>query len=74
MRYVKAFVIAAPVVALLAHYTTSEPMPWWPDTFVFGAFMGAFAAFLVMRLTFAWKAMGHLGGAGRALLRRPPRS
>jgi len=74
VRYLNAFVVAGLVMGLLAHYATSEPMPWWPDTVVFGGFMGALAAFLVMRLTFARKAAGHLGGAGRALFRKPPRS
>jgi len=81
VRYLKAFVIAAPITGLLAHYMTSEPMPWWPDTFVFGGFMGALAAFVVMRFVFARKAVGHLGGAGRAvggagraLFKKPPRS
>jgi hypothetical protein len=56
------------LLALLAHFTTSEPMPWWPDTVIFGAFMGALSAFLLMRFVFARRAIGHLRGAGRALV------
>ena len=72
MRYVKAFIVAAPVMALLAHFLTEEHMPWWPDTFVFGGFMGALAAFVVMRITHARRAVGHLRGAGRAVIRKRP--
>jgi hypothetical protein len=67
MHYVKAFIIAGPIMALLAHFMTSEPMPWWPDTLIFGGFMGAFAAFLLMRFVFARRAVGHLRGAGRVI-------
>jgi hypothetical protein len=70
MRYLKTFIIAAPVMALLGHFMASEPMPWWPDTVIFGAFMGALAAFALMRVVFARRAMGHLRGAGRALRRK----
>ncbi len=72
MRYLKAFVVAAPTIAVLAHFLTEEPMPWWPDTVVFGGFMGALAAFLVMRLTHARRAVGHLRGAGRAAIGKRP--
>jgi hypothetical protein len=37
-------------MALLAHYLTVEPMPWWPDTFVFGGFIGALGAFVALRV------------------------
>jgi hypothetical protein len=70
VRYIKTFIIAAPLLALLAHFTTSESMPWWPDTVIFGAFMGALAAFVLMRFVFARRAIGHLRGAGRALQRK----
>ena len=67
MRYFKAFIITGPVMALLAHFMTSESMPWWPDTAIFGAFMGALAAFVLMRFVFARRALGHLLGAGRVI-------
>jgi hypothetical protein len=69
MRYLKAFAIGGPLLGLLGHFMASEPMPWWPDTVVFGALMGAPTAFLLMRLAFARRAVGHLLGAGRALRR-----
>ena len=66
LRYLKAFVVSAPTMALLAHFLTEEPMPWWPDTVMFGGFMGAMAAVAVMRFTHARRAVGHLRRAGRA--------
>jgi hypothetical protein len=59
-------------MALLAHFVTEEPMPWWPDTFVFAGFMGALAAFVVMRVTHARRAAGYLRGAGRAVTGKRP--
>jgi hypothetical protein len=50
----------------------SEPMPWWPDTVIFGSFMGALAAFALKQFVFAGRAIRHLRGAGRALLRKNP--
>lgn len=50
MTYLRAFVIGAIGMGLLAHFVTTEPMPWWPDTAIFGAFMGAVAAFVMVRL------------------------
>jgi hypothetical protein len=60
-------------MAVVAHYMTSEPMPWRPDTVIFGGFTGALAAFVVMRFVFARRAVGHLRGAGRALTGKDPR-
>jgi len=73
MRYIKAFIIAAPIMALLAHWLAEKPMPLWPDTVVFGGFMGALAAFAVLRLTFVARALRPVLGAGRALLGRARR-
>jgi hypothetical protein len=55
-------------MALLAHYLTVEPMPWWPDTFVFGGFMGALAAFVVMRVRHFRHAAAPLRGVWRGLM------
>ncbi|HYT73821.1 MAG TPA: hypothetical protein VEL79_03640 [Vicinamibacterales bacterium] len=66
MRYVKTFLVTAPVLGLLGHFLAETPMPWWPDTAIFGAFMGALSAFVVMRFTFARTAVRHIRGAGRA--------
>ena len=68
LRYIKTFLITGPIMAVAAHYMTSEPMPWWPDTLIFGGFMGAMAAFVLMRFVFARRAVGHLAGAGRAFV------
>lgn len=57
---------ARATMALLAHFLTEEPIPCWPDTVMFGGFIDALAAFGVMRLTHARRAVGHLRGAGRA--------
>jgi hypothetical protein len=67
LRYLKTFVIVAPVTGLLAHYFAEDGMRWWPDTFIFGGFVGAMAAFVVMRVTHARRALGHLHGAGKAV-------
>ena len=72
MPYLKAFIVAAPTMALLAHFLTEERMPWWPDTVMFGGFMGALAAFGVMRLTHARRAVGHLHSVGRAATGKRP--
>ena len=69
MRYVKTFLVSAPLFALFYHWVTIEPLPWWPDTVVMGVFMGALAAFVLMRLTFAHKAGRHLRNAGVGLWR-----
>jgi hypothetical protein len=39
---------------------------------MFGGFMGALAAFVVMRFTHARRAVGHLRGAGRAATGKRP--
>jgi hypothetical protein len=67
MRYLKTFLVTAPILGLLAHFFAEKPMPWWPDTAIFGGFMGAFSAFIVMRFTHSRRASGHFRGAGRAL-------
>jgi hypothetical protein len=28
VRYLKTFLITAPIIAVVAHYMTNEPMPW----------------------------------------------
>jgi hypothetical protein len=66
MLYVKTFLISSPILGVFYHFVTTEPMPWWPDTVVMGAFMGALATFLTMRLAFARRAIRHLGNAARA--------
>jgi hypothetical protein len=72
LRYIKAFIFTAPAAGILAHYFAQDPMPWWPDTFIFGGFIGAMAAFIVMRVWHARKAAKHLRGAGRALTGKGP--
>ena len=39
--YLKVFLMAGAAMGLLFHTVTKEPMPWWPDTAMIGAFMGA---------------------------------
>ena len=76
MRYLKTFVISAPIFAVFYHWVTLEPLPWWPDTAIMGSFMGALAAFVVMRLGFAQRAIRHLWNAlatlGKLAFRRSP--
>jgi hypothetical protein len=67
LRYVKAFIITGLTVALLAHYVTVERMPWWPDTIVFGGFMGALGAFIIFRLQHFHHASAPIRGLWRAL-------
>jgi hypothetical protein len=66
VRYLKAFAVAAPLGILVAHYVPDTPMPWYPDAVIFGGFMGAMTAFIVMRLTHAGRVIWHLHGAGKA--------
>ena len=66
MRYLATVLVTAPLLGLIGHFMTAEPMPWWPDTAIFGAFMGALAAFVAMRISHFRKAGRHLRGAGRA--------
>ena len=39
--YLKVFLISGTAMGLLYHAVTKEPMAWWPDTAMIGAFMGA---------------------------------
>jgi len=39
--YLKVFLISGAAMGLLFHAVTKEAMPWWPDTAMIGAFMGA---------------------------------
>jgi hypothetical protein len=39
--YAKVFLISGTAIGLLYHAVTKESMPWWPDTAMIGAFMGA---------------------------------
>ncbi len=68
LSYIKAFIFTAVTTGILAHYFAQEPMRWWPDAFIFGGFMGAMAAFVVMRVKHTRKAAQHLKGAGRAII------
>ena len=62
MTYLKTFIITAPVFVVVAHLVPDEPMPWWPDALIFGAFMGALSAFALMRFR-------HFRSAARATRR-----
>ena len=70
MRYLKTFLVTAPIFGLLGHFLAETPMPWWPDTAIFGVLMGALAAFVVMRFTFSQKAGRHFRGASQVLWSR----
>ncbi len=53
MRYVKAFVVAAPVSAVFYHYVTQnnpQPITWWPDSATMGTFIGIIATAVQARL------------------------
>jgi hypothetical protein len=44
-------------------------LPWWPDTFVVGVFMGLLAAFILMRLTFLTRDVMHFRRAAGLAMR-----
>jgi hypothetical protein len=72
MRYLKSAAICGPILGVLYHFATAfgpHPLPWWPDTFIVSAWMGVLAAFIVMRLTFAGRALRHLGNATWTIVR-----
>jgi hypothetical protein len=71
MRYVKTFVVSAPCFAVFYHYITADgphPVRWWPDSVIMGLFMGILATLVLLRLTFAHRALRALWNAGRALV------
>lgn len=47
--YLNVFVLAGIVSGAIVHFITREPMPWWPDTAIMGAFFGAIAALGAIR-------------------------
>ena len=69
MRYLKTFVIAAPILGLVYHWAAVDPMAWWPDTVIMGVAMGAVAAFVLMRFRHARQSARHLRGAAASLWR-----
>ena len=73
MIYLKTFAISAPLFALFYHWIAIEPMPWWPDTAIMGAFMGALATFAVIRFRPAaifWRGVARKSLATFQRLRR----
>jgi hypothetical protein len=53
MRYVKVFVISAPLLAIFYHTITinnEHPIHWWPDAVIMGFFMGILATLVSARL------------------------
>ena len=58
--YLLAFLIAAPIVGVLVHLITKEPMPWWPDTAIVGAMGGVFAMLLVLQRRLDRRGARHL--------------
>lgn len=76
MTYLKTFMITAPLFAVVGHVVPDEPMRWWPDALIFGAFMGALSAFGVMRFLHfrrAGQATRRVGGALLDGVRRRPK-
>lgn len=74
MRYLKAYVISAPILGVVYHVVAAfgpNPMAWWPDTFIFGGFMGLLAALVLMRLTMFGAAAKLLRSATRSVDSRP---
>jgi hypothetical protein len=68
--YATVFLVSGTALGVFFHTVTKESMPWWPDTAIIGAFMGAMGVLIaagwrrdrranrrireVARLTFAW--------------------
>ena len=46
--YAKVFLISGTAMGLLYHAVTKEPMAWWPDTAMIGAFMGAMGVLIAI--------------------------
>jgi hypothetical protein len=69
MRYLKTFVISAPIFGVFYHFMTREPLPWWPDTVIMGGAMGALASLVLMRLSFTRRATRRLLDAVFSLFR-----
>jgi hypothetical protein len=42
--FLRVFLIVGFVAGVVVHVVTREPMPWWPDTAIMGAFFAAIAA------------------------------
>ena len=59
-----AFCVASVVLGILFHFVTRQPMPWWPDTAIIGAFVGFLVALIVVKAVLIdWpfnRAMVHL--------------
>lgn len=66
--FLKVFVIFGAGLALFIRAVTTEAMPWWPDTAIVGAFMGALVTLGVYsyeRDRRAWRRWRDLGRATR---------
>lgn len=68
--------MTAPAFVLVGRFVPDQPMAWWPDAMIFGGFMGALAAFAVMRVMHLRQAARHTRGivgavwSGRNLRRK----
>jgi uncharacterized membrane protein AbrB (regulator of aidB expression) len=62
---VKVFLFWGIVIGLVFHFVTNEPMPWWPDTAMIGAFMGALAVLVAIGRSRDRRANRHLLNATR---------
>jgi hypothetical protein len=67
VRYIKTFCVTAPAFVLVGRFVPDQPMAWWPDALIFGGFMGALAAFVVMRVTHVRQTIRHSRGLGAAV-------
>jgi hypothetical protein len=70
--YVKTFLISGIALGLFFHAVTTESMPWWPDTAIVGAFMGALGVITAYQHTRdrrAWRRWRALARETRVWLR-----
>ena len=62
----KIFIVFGAGLALFVRAITREPMPWWPDTAIVGAYMGGFAVLIAVSRSLDRRGWRHLRNAGRA--------
>ena len=66
--YLTAFLIVGSIMAVVTHFVTSEPMPWWPDTAIMGATFGSMAALgMIQHQRFNRQLWSAMKGAFRRL-------
>jgi hypothetical protein len=73
MRYLKTFLITAPIFAVFYHFITinnPNPIKWWPDSAIMGGFLGIVATVVVARFRIMFGP--NLRRRVKGLVRRTP--